>query len=362
MSAAKVAILMRTKDRPVFLRRALRSVAAQTFEDWTLAIINDGDRAPVEDAAAETLNDPQRQRLKIVEPVKPLARDGLLQVGLADTESQFVVALDDDDTWEPRFLQDTVAFLDDPDNAAFGGVVAGSRLVFERFAGGALREMRQVDISGWRRDLRLWQMMERNLYPIHAFLYRREIGERIGGYRDLDVLGDWDFNFRFLLEADLGAIDPVLANYHQRSEADAGAAQNTDLQAHRGQQEVLLAEWGGKSEQLRLILEAAASTALLGEELAELEQLIIPPSRLARRLAFLRRSRRRPDEAQERATARSLNASLREDIKAGVLGTGYRANLRAAFDDLTHQAHSLREQMAPVHRLARKFFRLAGKG
>ncbi|MGZ3660875.1 MAG: glycosyltransferase family A protein, partial [Bdellovibrionota bacterium] len=47
------AILLRTKDRPVFLRRALESILAQTDEDWVIALVNDGgDRAALDDTLA----------------------------------------------------------------------------------------------------------------------------------------------------------------------------------------------------------------------------------------------------------------------------------------------------------------------
>ena len=39
---ARVAIITRTKDRPILLRRAIRSALNQTFRDWLLVIVNDG--------------------------------------------------------------------------------------------------------------------------------------------------------------------------------------------------------------------------------------------------------------------------------------------------------------------------------
>ena len=39
---AKVAIVTRTKNRPIFLKRAIESVLSQTLEDWLHVIVNDG--------------------------------------------------------------------------------------------------------------------------------------------------------------------------------------------------------------------------------------------------------------------------------------------------------------------------------
>ena len=38
----KVAIITRTKNRCLLLRRAIESVLAQSFADWTHVIVNDG--------------------------------------------------------------------------------------------------------------------------------------------------------------------------------------------------------------------------------------------------------------------------------------------------------------------------------
>ena len=39
---ATVGIVVRTKDRPQFLTRALRSITAQSYADWQAIIVNDG--------------------------------------------------------------------------------------------------------------------------------------------------------------------------------------------------------------------------------------------------------------------------------------------------------------------------------
>ena len=48
---ATVAVVIRTKNRPLFLARALDSVLAQTYEDWVGIVVNDvGDVRPVDAA------------------------------------------------------------------------------------------------------------------------------------------------------------------------------------------------------------------------------------------------------------------------------------------------------------------------
>ena len=41
-AAAMIAIVTRTRDRPLLLARAARSIAAQTFRDFVWIVVNDG--------------------------------------------------------------------------------------------------------------------------------------------------------------------------------------------------------------------------------------------------------------------------------------------------------------------------------
>ena len=42
MKEYKIAIITRTKNRPLLLRRAINSVLKQTLKDWIMVIVNDG--------------------------------------------------------------------------------------------------------------------------------------------------------------------------------------------------------------------------------------------------------------------------------------------------------------------------------
>ena len=41
-AVTQVAVITRTKDRPILLRRAIESVLRQSFGEWVHVIINDG--------------------------------------------------------------------------------------------------------------------------------------------------------------------------------------------------------------------------------------------------------------------------------------------------------------------------------
>ena len=60
-----------------------------------------------------------------------------------------------------------------------------------------------------------------NIFPPISFLYRRDVYDAIGRYReDIPVLGDWDFNLRFLMKYDIQVLPEPLAYYHFRQNSD----------------------------------------------------------------------------------------------------------------------------------------------
>jgi len=112
-----VAIVLRTRDRPVLLRRALADVCAQAFPGWRLVVVNDGgDPAEVEKLLAEQPG--LGERVTVVHNEVPRGRAVAWNLGLAGADSEYVAVHDDDDTWHPAFLARTVAHLDATGGAA----------------------------------------------------------------------------------------------------------------------------------------------------------------------------------------------------------------------------------------------------
>jgi hypothetical protein len=71
--------------------------------------------------------------------------------------------------------------------------------------------------NDWVRNVQLSEMINGNFFAPIAFVFSRRVYEIVDGFdENLPVLGDWDFNLRFLLEADIGVINKPLALYHHR--------------------------------------------------------------------------------------------------------------------------------------------------
>src|SRR5687768_16656732 len=107
-----VSVVIPTYNRAALLGASLDSVAAQTFQDYEIIVIDDGS----EDCTREQIearNQPIRYLWQRNQGVSE-ARNHALRV----TKSEFVAFLDSDDLWKPTFLERTVGRLREHPNEA----------------------------------------------------------------------------------------------------------------------------------------------------------------------------------------------------------------------------------------------------
>ena len=227
---SKVAIITRTSNRPLFLTRALTSVAAQSYQDYVHVIVNDaGDRQVIEDVV-KTTSAAHQEKIKLFHRDQfSNAPDTIFNESIDRVDSKYVVIHDDDDSWHEDFLQQTVKHLDA--KPELGGVVVSTNKVIERVEGESLRVVKTM---AWMPDIKVVnlyrQHIDNQLTPI-AFLFRRNAYEQVGKFdSSLPVIGDWEFGIRFLKRFDVDVLNPgfALANYHHR-EHQPGAEGNTSF-------------------------------------------------------------------------------------------------------------------------------------
>lgn len=214
LPAARVAVITRTKNRPVTLRRALSSVSRQSFRDFLWVVINDGgDADPVDMIAASA----RQTGLRVVVVHNPESRgmEAASNTGIRSCDSEFLVIHDDDDTWDPEFLAATTAFLEA--EPLYAGVVTHSTRIDEVIEGDEIRVIRRTPWNPHLLSVYLIEMARVNSFPPISFLFRRSVLSEIGLFDEsLPVLGDWDFHLRFLAARDIGVIARALAFYHHR--------------------------------------------------------------------------------------------------------------------------------------------------
>lgn len=236
-----VAIVMRTRDRPLFLPRAIASVAAQDWPHWHLYVVNDGgDPGPV-DAILATALPPGRATALHLPDRHGMARAA--NAALHRAVEDLVVVHDDDDSWEAGYLSATATFLADPAQARFVGVSTGCTLIEERITDDGPETVRRHAWPHARGTVDLRRAVVDLQLPPIALTFRRAALDATGGQSGaLTHLADLEFLHRLLLLGDIGFIDRPLANYHLRQRGTHGAAGNSVVEqvSERAEQALML--------------------------------------------------------------------------------------------------------------------------
>ena len=239
----KVAVIMRTKNRPLLLHRALSSVLLQRHQAWRLYLVNDGgDRSEVEEVVAN-YDKVFADRLTVLHHAESLGMAQATNAALSRVTEDLVVIHDDDDSWHPDFLSITSAFLAQSENHHLVGVITGCTLVYEKIERGRTYELSRALWPHGRNVVDFRSMLVDNMSPPICLVFRRSVVDSIGGFNGfLPVLGDWEFNVRLLLLGDIGFVDRPLANYHHRVAGHNSIYSNTvvDGNSSHKRQNILL--------------------------------------------------------------------------------------------------------------------------
>lgn len=229
----KVAAIMRTKDRPVLLKRALESVINQTETDWVISLVNDGGDQKVLDTLLEQYEPRLKGRLNVTHHAQSKGMEAASNAGIQAVDSKYCIIHDDDDAWLPDFCAKTIWYLEHAKIPTMKGVVTESTRIWEKIEGDTVTEEWREDWGFNKEEVSLWNMCARNTFPPIAFLYERSVYEKVGYYDStLPVLGDWEFNLRFLRHYDIGQIPEQLALYYSRTSAQG--AQYFSTVTHQG--------------------------------------------------------------------------------------------------------------------------------
>ncbi len=216
-----VAIVTRTKNRPILLRRAADSVARQTYDSYVWVVVNDGgDEDVVREVIAQSAVD--RRKIHLVSNARSLGMEAASNVGIRSVDSDYIIIHDDDDALHPQFLEKTVRFLEGSGGKRYDGVVTGSEYISEEIRGDKVIEHARRPYMNWVRNIHLSELLAQNLFAPISFLYRRCVYDDIGGYNEeLPVLGDWYFNLEFVLRSDIKVMQEPLAYYYHRDFGDS---------------------------------------------------------------------------------------------------------------------------------------------
>ncbi|MGC9195969.1 MAG: glycosyltransferase family 2 protein [Syntrophobacteraceae bacterium] len=228
-SGPRICVVTRTKDRPLMLKRAVESLLKQSFQNWLHVIVNDGGDPAILDSVISPRLGAYGGRVKIINNAVSLGMQNASNCAIREAESEYIAIHDDDDSWAQSFLSECVEYLDSTGpSSVIQGVATQSVWIFEEIdTHGNIVELRREDYFPFK-EVSLFNMAGKNIFPPIAFVYRRKVHDHIGLFdQQFNYLGDWDFNIRFLSKFDIGVIDRQLAFYHWRKKGSLSSYGNT---------------------------------------------------------------------------------------------------------------------------------------
>ncbi len=225
--APLVTVIVRTIGRRSLVRKALDSVALQTYPNIEVVLVD-----------AEAGEDPRlgqwcgRFPLRICGTGRSLPRSKAANVGLDNARGEYLIFLDDDDWCEPDHVAGLVkAMRENPDVQA---VYSGVRCVDEEGKDKGLFLNHPYD------PVRLLAVNE---IPIHALLFEKDLlhdGCRFD--EALDIYEDWDFWIQLSLHTKFFHLDRITAIYRISNREGSGV--HGYEEARKGR-EAIFDKWRG---------------------------------------------------------------------------------------------------------------------
>jgi glycosyltransferase involved in cell wall biosynthesis len=185
---AKVSVLMSVHNGEAYLREAVDSVLAQTFDDFEFIIVDDAST----DGTARILDRYDDPRIVRLSNESNLGLTRSLNRGLERAECVYVARHDDDDISFPERLARQVSILDNDPGAV---LVAGNTEIIDADGNTLARSRRDCDP-----DLVGWYLMFHNHIAGHGqVMFRADVARRLGGYReDMTCSQDHEFWLRMI--------------------------------------------------------------------------------------------------------------------------------------------------------------------
>lgn len=180
----KVAVIVPTYNREIELRRALRSILCQTYQDFSIFVIGDHCTDKTE-VMIKLLNSP-----KIIwkNLERNYGRGGAIprNIGIKMSQSLYIAYLDDDNYWYPNHLRNLVSLLDKHSDISFVMSYIENR------------NKTESNVVAYVRDT---NVLRRGIVDTSAILHKRELITKYGEWQTIDTIGyfhDWDFVRKWL--------------------------------------------------------------------------------------------------------------------------------------------------------------------
>ncbi|MBI4773316.1 MAG: glycosyltransferase [Deltaproteobacteria bacterium] len=205
-----VSIIVRTKNRPKLLLRAISSIASQDYRPIEVVLVNDGGAQPDPEAVRQAASG---ATIEVVSHERSKGRAQAANAGLAKARGEFICFLDDDDEFLPDHVSTLAGVLKDLD---FKVAYSDCQPVYtsydadrRSFSDHRLKPMISVDP-----DPEL--LYHENYIPFICLMVTREALDKAGSLdTNFELYEDWDFVLRLSKLFSFYHVPRITALYRQ---------------------------------------------------------------------------------------------------------------------------------------------------
>ena len=219
-----VSVIVRTVNRPIYLRECLQSIIQQDYRNLEVILVNDG--GPSVQSIFETISNVFPSRL--IELPFNSGRSFSGNLGLENSSGDFIGFLDDDDIYYPFHISNLVKTL-----IKTGSKVAYSDAFRADQVPAAFDSSSYVTTKHWLEHSQGFsrsELLRRKYIPILCPLFSRDC--YLAGVRfdkSLEVLEDWDFWLQLADKWDFVYERKITAEYRVRNDGTNTLRQNPEL-------------------------------------------------------------------------------------------------------------------------------------
>jgi glycosyltransferase involved in cell wall biosynthesis len=128
-SSSPVSVIIPTYNRAHLVGRAIRSVLAQTYEDWECIMVDDCSTDDTE-AVVKGFSDP---RIRYVRREKNGGGSAARNTGIREARGKYLAFLDSDDEWRTQKLEKQIHIFEASDLSNVGLVYCGASMIYDRW-------------------------------------------------------------------------------------------------------------------------------------------------------------------------------------------------------------------------------------
>lgn len=224
----RVSVCIPSYNLASVIGETIRSVLAQTFQDWELLIEDDGST----DNSVAVIAEFQDPRIKFVASPQNIGQNATTNNLVKRAAGEYICLLPADDLIDPTKLEKQVAYLDEHPECG----ICFTRQRFIDMQGNEMQPSNTAvfEPANMKRDMWRKRFLISNCFVIASCMYRRTIHYEVGYFDEsLHLLADLDFYIRAVKDHDLHIIMEPLATMRIRDGANLSfpSVQNLEKQA-----------------------------------------------------------------------------------------------------------------------------------